>query len=53
MTRLRLDRERVRGGAVLLGATAGLVVISAARWAGNPVTASSLLSVVVIGVAIS
>ena len=52
MTRLRLDRERVRSGAVVLGATAGLVVISAARWAGNPVTASSLLSVVVIGVAL-
>src|SRR5919106_6789343 len=45
-------RQRIRGGAVVLGAAAAAVWVGANQWAGNPVTFASLLNATVAGVAL-
>ncbi len=47
----RQTRQRLRGGAVILGAVVGLVYVAVSQWAGNAVTFSSVLAATVAGVA--
>src|SRR3954452_15648583 len=48
----RRTRQRLRGGAVVIGAAVAVVTIAASQWAGNPVTFASILSATVAGVSV-
>jgi branched-chain amino acid transport system permease protein len=48
----RRTRQRLRGGAVIIGAAAALVYVAATNWAGNAVTFSSVLAATIAGVSV-